>query len=286
MSLLTGLGKFGLKYLEDADLFEEEKKKENQSDKAKPAVTVMAEEDYLFDKTYECPVCYGSFKERTVRTGKAKLMRTDLDLRPVYDNFEPLKYDVVVCPHCGYAALSRFFTGMPSFQQKAIKEMMATTNTRPLQKKDTYSYDEAVDRYKLTLAYAIVKHAKTSEKAYVCLKGGWLLRSMGEYLRKVAPDQEQKWQELKEQEDEFLKNALEGFLTARQTENFPICGMEQFTLDYLVSVLAMNNEQYEVAAKLISGILTARNANNRIKEKARDLREQLIIKVKGKSVNK
>ena len=148
MSLLTGLGKFGLKYLEDADLFEEEKKKENQSDKAKPAVTVMAEEDYLFDKTYECPVCYGSFKERTVRTGKAKLMRTDLDLRPVYDNFEPLKYDVVVCPHCGYAALSRFFTGMPSFQQKAIKEMMATTNTRPLQKKDTYSYDEAVDRYK------------------------------------------------------------------------------------------------------------------------------------------
>ena len=83
-----------------------------------------------------------------------------------------------------------------------------------------------------------------------------------------------------------MKNALEGFLTARQTENFPICGMEQFTLDYLVSVLAMNNEQYEVAAKLISGILTARNANNRIKEKARDLREQLIIKVKGKSVNK
>ena len=54
--LLSGLSKFGLKNLEKKELYQEEKKKEEPPKDKKPAVQVMKEEDYLFDKSYECPV--------------------------------------------------------------------------------------------------------------------------------------------------------------------------------------------------------------------------------------
>lgn len=113
--LLSGLEKLGLKNLEGMDLYETvEDKKESKENKAPE----IKEEDFLFDKTYECPVCYGEIKARTMKAGKAKLLRTDLDLRPVYEHIEPLKYEVVTCPHCGYAALTRYFKGLTASQTK------------------------------------------------------------------------------------------------------------------------------------------------------------------------
>ena len=221
--LLSGLEKFGLHYLEEAGLYEQEKK-EKEAEKPKAAPVAMKEEDYLYDKTHECPVCYATIKERTLKVAKAKLVRTDLDLRPVYDNFEPLKYDVIICPHCGFAALGRYFKGLMPFQIKAIRELISASYQPTNLKKSTYTYEEALERYKLSLANAIVKRAKASEKAYICLKSGWLLRSMQENTDGVGPDFEAKMTDLKKQEDEFLKNALEGFITAKQTENYPMCG--------------------------------------------------------------
>ena len=61
--LLSGLEKFGLHYLEAAGLYEEEKK-EKEAEKPKAAPVAMKEEDYLYDKTHECPVCYATIKER------------------------------------------------------------------------------------------------------------------------------------------------------------------------------------------------------------------------------
>lgn len=104
--LLSGLEKLGLKDLENMDVFEEEKKKEAIEQANKQKVPEVHEADFLFDKTYACPVCDSKIKVRTMKAGKAKLLHTDLDLRPVYEHVEPLKYDAIICPECGYAALS------------------------------------------------------------------------------------------------------------------------------------------------------------------------------------
>ena len=148
---------------------------------------------------------------------------------------------------------------------------------------DIYTYEEALGRYKLCLANAIVKHAKASEKAYICLKTGWLLRSMGESLNKEAEGYAGELASLKEQENEFLKNALEGFLSARQTENYPMCGMDETTVEYLIAVLAMDFGQYDIASRLISGILVSTTATSRMKDKAREVKEVLIVKIKEKN---
>ncbi len=149
-------------------------------------------------------------------------------------------------------------------------------------KKSTYTYEEALERYKLSLANAIVKRAKASEKAYICLKSGWLLRSMQENTDGVGPDFEAKMTDLKNQEDEFLKNALEGFITAKQTENYPMCGMDEHTVDYIIAVLAMYNGQYDISSKLISSILANTTVSHRMKEKTRDAKEELIARLKEK----
>lgn len=281
--LLSGLSKLGLGKLENADLFAAAEDAPVKEEKPKEPIKIeYKEEDFLFDKTYECPVCYKKFKAKTIRAGRVHMTRSDKDLRPIYDKIEPLKYDVVLCPHCGYAALTRYFGGLTAGQIKAVREGISSSFQAPAGNGDIYSYEEALDRYKLCLANAIVKRGKSSEKAYICLKAGWLLRSMSENFDKEDAKYEAKCAEAKEQEQEFLKHALEGFITAKQTETFPICGMDEYTFEYLLAVLSMKFEQYEMTAKLISNILTSASASKRIKDKARDMKEELLAAVKKK----
>lgn len=281
--LLSGLSELGLGKMENIDLYmEPEEKSAEDQNSEKPQKMKYQEKDFLFDKKYECPVCYEPFKAKTVRSGKLRLMGTDKDLRPLYEQMEPIKYDVVLCPHCGYAALTRYFGGLTAGQIKSVRENISSSFQAPESAGDIYTYEEALNRYKLCLANAIVKRGKASEKAYICLKAGWLLRSMREELDPEEADYDNKLQSTREQEKEFLKNALEGFISARQSESYPICGMDEITLEYLIAVLAMEFEQYEVASKLIANVLVSPSANRRTKDRAREIKEELLVKIREK----
>lgn len=282
--LLSGLSRFGLGALESMDLYSKPKQEEKRKAEEKKAPPVVQEQDLLFDKTYTCPVCDKEFKSRTVKMGKERLVGSDMDLRPKYEHVDMLKYDVILCPRCGYAALSRYFKFITSHQSKLIKEKISSNfKSRENEVKETYTYDEALERYKLALVNAIVKMAKSSEKAYICLKTAWLLRGKGEHLDKEEKGYEEKKKKIDEEEKEFLKNALDGFLAARQSETFPMCGMDESTVDYLIAVTSNKFEQYDVAMKLISGILVSTSANTRMKDRARVLKEQTMKQIKMKN---
>lgn len=283
--LLSGLEQFGLGNLKNMNLYDEPKKAEGD-DKAPAAAPVMQEQDYLFDKATTCPICDKEFKTKTVKVGKVKLVGTDMDLRPKYDQVDLLKYDIVMCPHCGYAALSRFFKFVTSPQAKHIKETISASFKPQTEVKEIFSYDEALERYQLTLANAIVKQAKPSEKAYICLKTAWLLRGKGEHMDTSAPDYAEQKKKLDDEENEYLHNALEGFLSARQTESFPMCGMDEPTVDYLIAVLSLRFEQYDVTSRLVAGILTNPSANPRMKDKARTIKDMVVKKIKEKNAAK
>ena len=280
--LLSGLEKLGLGNLKNASLYEEKKAAKAEDGAAKAAPTIQ-ESDFLFEKTYTCPVCDNEFKSKTVKIGRAKLKGTDMDLRPKYEHIDLLKYDVIACPVCGYAALSRYYKYMTSGQAKLIKQNISQNYKGKELKGDIISYDEALERYQLTLANAIVKQARNSEKAYICLKSAWLLRGYAESLDESAADYATKKSELEAQENEYLQNAFDGFLAARQSEPFPMCGMDEQTVDYLISVMAVRFEQYDVASKLISTIIASSGASPRMKDKARDLKEIVLQKVKEKN---
>ena len=276
--ILSGLKSLGLDKLEGLEIYEEEENKglKIQKKAESKEVAVLEEKDFLLDKTFSCPVCDKQFSSKVMKTGKAKLIGTDIDLRYRYEGIDSIKYDLVTCPRCGYAALIRYFTTTMAAQAKLIKASIYGKVKLQEMKGETYSYEDMLERYKLALACAIVKKAKDSEKAYICLKTAWLLRGYAEELELKNELTEPLRQELKEQELDCINNALEGFINARQKESLPICGMDQYTLDYLIGALAYEVKRYDVAAKMVSGILVAPAVSARIKDKARDLK-QLIL---------
>lgn len=279
-NLLSGLESLGLGNLEGLDIYEDPHKDE----KKQAEVVAPKEEDMLFDKSYTCTVCDRDFKAKMVRSGKAKAMVADQDLRPRYEGIDVLKYDIISCPYCGYSSMSKNFPYLTPAQKRAIKENICNSyKPRKIDPdKKIYTYEEAMERHKLALVNTIVKHGKASEKAYICLKTGWILRGQREALEADTPDYEKKKQELESAENQFLKNAYDGFVTARASESFPICGMDEMTVDYLLATLAMRFEEYETAAKLLGSIVTSRTANARIKDRAHDLKDVLMEKLKEK----
>lgn len=275
MGLFDGMEAFGVSNKTEEDMFEDPKAKEAALKAKMAAEKKFVEEDFLFEKTYECPVCYKEFKEHTLRTGKARLIRTATDLRPTFEGIEPLKYDVVQCKECGFTALTRYFVPMTVQQRKAIQEKISANFKRPPEK-TTYSYDDAIMRYRLALVNSVVKQAKASEKAYVCLRGGWLCRSYLEDMNEKGGADPAKVEEIGKLEEDFLKNAYEGFIAAEQSEPFPMCGMDESTLEYLIAALAIRFKHFDVASKLISNLLMSQNLNARVKDKVRDLKDEVL----------
>lgn len=272
--IFSGLESFGIKNVDHIDIFEEEVKEDKKVPMQEVEPKVVSEEDFLFEKTYTCPVCEHKFKSKMVRTGKAKLLGADTDLRPKYQGVDSLKYDAVMCPKCGYAALNRYFNFVMAAQAKAIREQISA-NFKDEQKEDKiYDYDTALARHKLALLNTVVKKGKASEKAYTCLKIAWLYRGKREKMKAEGKDRH-KQEELFKEEMQTLMTAYEGFQSAFSKEDFPMCGMDQNTLSYLLADLARRVGKVEDAKRWVSKVLVARNANKRIKDKALDLKELL-----------
>lgn len=61
----------------------------------------LYEGDYLFMKSYVCPVCDSKLSIATVKAGSARMIGQDWDLRPIHKDIDIQKYDVVHCNKCG-----------------------------------------------------------------------------------------------------------------------------------------------------------------------------------------
>lgn len=286
--ILSGLSRLGLGNLENVDIFAQPKKEEEHKHKEAEKAPEVQEKDLIYDKSYKCPVCEKSFPARVMKTGKARLIGMDRDLRPRHEAIDSVKYDAIVCPNCGCAALSRYFDQIGQTQAKLIREGISSKVQLKTYTGETYSYEQALERYQLCLANAVVKRGKTSEKAFICLKTAWLVRGYREALESgselvegSAEKRKALAAELAASEKSYLENAYKGFSEARQTEGFPMCGMDEMTMDYLLGVLAYENGAYDVASRMVATILTSTSANARIKDKARELKEDILQELKN-----
>lgn len=281
-NLFTDLKEMGVKGLNENMIFDTEKENAGNArdTNQQKVLNVHTESEFIFDKKYQCPVCGKDFTSKCVKTGKARLINSDADLKPNYSGIEPLKYDVIVCCHCGYASLVRNFGHITAGQSKLVKDNISV-NFKGIKKsgESYYTFEEAEERYKLALANAIVMKIKNSERAYLCLKLGWLYRYAGK-------QEEEKGSsisvinDLKEKEFSCIKMAYEGFSISYAKELPPICGMDSNVLAYLLSDLARQCKDYENAMKYVGTVLTSRVANERIKSRAREEKELLIEEIK------
>lgn len=273
-NLFSGLEEFGLNNLSNINIYDEPDKAENEDGK-KSSQSSFSEEDVLYNKSYTCPVCDKEFKAKTVKVGKLKLHSLDTDLRPRYQLADPLKYDAILCPYCGYAALNRFFKYVTGTQADLIKKNISSKYKHVEETGSVYTYDTAIARHKMALVNSIVKKAKLSERAYTCLKTAWVIRGKWETLPADTPNYKEVVEKLKQEEKEFITNAYEGFSEAYMKEEFPMCGMDVNTITLLVAELARKAGKHDECSRWISRILVSKDASERIKEKAREIKELL-----------
>ena len=283
MNLFSGLEKFGLK-LNDMNLYAEEGKDSSQGeDGAKAEAKIPIEEDFLLEKSVRCPVCDNVFKTKMVKNGRVKRLEPDKDLRPRFQYIDTLKYDISSCSVCGYTAMNRYFNHLSNAQIKLVREQISTQFHKSEEPESPcYSYDEAIDRYKLSLLNTLVKKGKNSEIAYTCLKLAWLYRGKGETMPEDTEEEKQQKAECKEQEESFYQQAYDGLILASSKEMFPICGMEQSTVDYILSYMSAHFGKYEMASKYLSSVLTSSSASRKMKDMAFDLKEEILVKLKNK----
>jgi len=235
-----------------------------------------SESDYLFDKSYQCPVCDSKFVSRTIKANRLKRIGMDQSLRAKYETIDPLKYDVVYCEVCGYAALTRFFADATTTQGKLIRNHFGD-NPNTLEYNPIISYTDALQRYQQVLVNAVVKKAKEGEKAYICLKMAWLIRGMLEDSERNANLDIRVREKYQQKESELLRHAYDGFLKARATEEFPLCGMDESTVDYIIAYNAVKFGEYDIAKKMIESIIMDKASSKKLKEMATELKKECVL---------
>lgn len=232
---------------------------------AKPSKLIIPPEEestavnpglYIYNKNFTCPICNMEFDNWALRMSKLRLNNTDLDLRLIYEPFDPLYYDVVICPYCGYSAMNNYFYNLPPKKEDIIKEMVSP-NFVYCEYPMVYSENIAIKRYLVALLNTLVKGAKNSERAHLCLKLSWINRDKKDI----------------EQELLFQQYALAGFKAAHQEEEFPICGMDEPAVMYLLGELSRRSGDLDEALRYISRALAARNIPARLRDKALTVKE-------------
>lgn len=234
------------------------------------------ERAYILDKTIECDACQRRFTTKQVKTGKARLVGTDDILKPIYTGVDPVKYDIVLCPYCGYAASQRNYGHLTPKQRESVRTNIEPKFTMSLEESDVYSYDVAIKRCKMAMLTEMVIHGKVSESAYLCLKLAWLYRGKIEELRQMQVPEEYIAM-YGRYEKEYIVDAYKGFKEALQTMYPPICGMDEMTIMYLLASLGFHCGELDEARKFAGNVITSRTASSKLKDKARDIMDQIKL---------
>jgi len=212
----------------------------------------------LYEKEIVCPVCGNVFKVKAVKSSSYRIIKKDTDFLIHYSVINPYFYDVWLCNKCGYTAMKADFDHI-KVSQKGLIEKLITPRFKSKNYGETYSLESSIERFKLALINYITMESISSKKAMVCLKIAWMYRLM----------------EDSNNEKTYLQQALDSFNQAYMKEDFPIYGMDKYTLMYLLGELNRRLDKKSEALKWFSMVVTTPGANAKAKQLARDQKEVL-----------
>ena len=258
------------------------KKSPDRTGKEKVFMSVLYNEEeekkYVYKKKIICTNCESEFEDLRVLNSKLRRKESDNDLRPRFQFIDSLKYGVTACPYCGFAAPVRNFEHLTSLHQKRLREKVTSQfmSQQPVSM-DVMDYATAIRQHEIALICAMVMELALSEQAYLCLQISWLIRGYMEEAEAepelLTPEQKGQYQE---KQDRYYKQAYEGLSKAATQENFPICGMDQNTFDYLLAVLSFRFQEYDLATKYCGSVIQTKGVAAKLKDKALMLKDEII----------
>lgn len=212
---------------------------------------------YTFTVEKRCPICGET--TRVVKV-KSKLLaeRTDEDFCVHYKDFNPYFYKIWFCEHCGFAADEKTFLGsIPLTHKRKIQEFL---NSRKLGLKfvEERQVPDAVASFKLAIFYAELTGQSLAKRAGLYLELGWIYRASEE----------------KEREDEMLERAISLYDRSLMTERYPINGLSDNTVIYLIGAIYYRLHDFEKSTQYLSRIIgdqRIRDEDIVLYKRARDL---------------
>ena len=214
----------------------------------------------LYDKSRTCPLCRHNFTSKAIKVGKNRLISVDEDLYAHYDIVNPLLYDIIVCPECSYSATTKNFDSLMSRHRKLLQDTFKKHSIHN-NFSEFVSISEAISMHKLALLSSITKKSKIGEQAYIALHISWLYRDLGD----------------KSNERLFTDRAYCGFNEALSTEHFPIQGLDEATLLYMLAAMAHNLGYNSESKKILSSLIVMSGLSTRLKDHILTLKQKILL---------
>ena len=211
---------------------------------------------YLYPKAFKCPVCTQEFNNFIVRRNRLRLVKTDIDFRSYYKVIDPNDYEVVLCTHCGYAALSSYFDKILNKQKALIKEKI-TPNYTPAIHEVPLSKQDVLTRFTMAIQCAKAMGVKVSQESFIYMKVAWFYRGL----------------EDTKNEKVFLRAAYKGLKTAFSEEGFPIGNMDEPTTRLILGDFARRLGEFEESLRWIGEVVINPAVTHVIKERAQMVKE-------------
>lgn len=129
----------------------------------------------LYKKDFLCPCCAHKFATSKVRSRFIKVVKVDDDLCNHYESVNPLFYEILVCPKCGYSFHDENGGHIDSKTREEIYKRLPAS----WRKKDytgVRDIEQATESFKLAIACQMARRSKDSQKGMLYLKLGWLYR--------------------------------------------------------------------------------------------------------------
>ena len=206
----------------------------------------MTQVDELYEKNVRCPICDRQFKTKKVRISRLKLIKRDTDFLSHYEGENPLKYNIFVCPHCGYAAREDRYASIKDKHRKVIlKEISSKWGGKDYGNSRTIH--EATETYKLAIYIGQLLDYKKIELGLSSLNIAWLYR-----IEKNL-----------EEERRFLKLSKIFLEEGYYNESLENTNMDQLRLCYLLGEISRRLEEREEALKWFNITLS----NTKLKHK-------------------
>ena len=252
-NIFSGLEELGFDEIDKVEVFNKKEEEEKAVAQEKKEVDFK---NFLYNANVTCPVCGNSFQAKAVKSSAYRRQKSDSDFFIRYSLINPYFYEIWICNACGYSAMKQDFEKIRDYQAELVRKKISPKWHGRLYS-EVYDAEISIERYKLALLNSVIMETKTSRKALNCLRIAWIYRLQEDYNN----------------EQLFLRQALEGFNEAYMQEDFPICSMDKYTVMYLIGELNRRTDSFDEANLWFSKLITTPNVPQKIKELAREQRD-------------
>lgn len=226
----------------------------------------MAEIKTVYNSKTECPVCSSNIEYTKVRSKAVRLIKQDTDFCPYYEGENPIFYEAVICPECGYGAHITSFENISRYDKEKIRnEITSKWHKRTFT--GTRTVDHALEAFKIVLLNLNYIDGIKSEIAKICMRIAWLYRYKGD----------------QKQENKFLDYALTNYKKAYSQEALSEEGkLDEYTCLYIIGELSKRLGLYEESTQWLSRLIMSYSdpqqkdrIPHRLIESARDLFQEV-----------